>query len=239
MPALTLTMGNLGPRLRARAGFIATTSKIAVRAPFVGALALACGACGGGAAPSAQPAVPERVATLPPAETFDRDWAERTIWRVPVRVALPEARAWRASTSGTFTLLAHPRTQSSLALRVTLAPRLVRPEECEAEARLARPSLPRPEPSTIVEQRVLQVPSGFDVRLTVGVEAEPGGVHGYALAVGAATGRCYVAAFETTSFGPKAAERVADRLAVVVSGVLETMTVPNSERRVPPPTGVK
>jgi len=238
MPARTLTMGNLGPRRGVGPVFGRRSRGQRAGQLAFGAVHLAFFGCGG-VAPSARPPPPANVVTPAVAEAFDRDWAERTIWRVPARVSLPEARAWRASTSGTFTVLEHARTHSVLALRVTLAPRLVRPEQCEAEARLARPSLPRPEPSSIVEQRALAVPLGFDVRLVVGVEAAPGGVHGYALAVGAATGRCYVAAFETASFGPQAAEHVADRLAVVVSGVLETMSVPNSDRRVPPPLGVK
>jgi hypothetical protein len=154
-------------------------------------------------------------------------------------VSLPDASAWHATTSGTFTLLEHAATQSSLALRVTLAPRLVRPEQCEAEARLARPRLPGGDASSVVERRTIGAPAGFDVRLLVGVEPSPRGVHGYAFAVGAATSRCYVAAYETASDGEHAAEIVGERLAVVVSGVLETLRVPGAEGRVQLPPGVE
>jgi hypothetical protein len=64
-------------------------------------------------------------------------------------------------------------------------------------------------------------------------------VHGFALAVGAATGRCYVASFETESAGAGAPGTVADRLAVVVSGVFGTLHVSVAEERVQPPVGVK
>jgi hypothetical protein len=172
-------------------------------------------------------------------EAFDRTWGKRELSRLPAVVTLPDASAWHASTSGSFTVLEHRATHSRLALRVTLASRLVRPEQCEADARLARPSLPGADASGVVERRRLPAPSGFDVRLQVGVEPKRDGVYGYALAVGAATSRCYVAAYETESHGEHAAESVADRLAVVVSGVLETMRLSNAEERVPPPPGVE
>ena len=193
---------------------------------------------GCGSAPARQPPRPA-AAHADPAPVFDRDWGERDLSRVPAIVRLPDAGAWHASASGTFTLLEHHATQSRLALRVWLAPRLVRPEACEADARLVRPSLPGGDVSGVVEARRLEAPAGFDVRLVVGVEPRAGGVHGYALAIGAGTSRCYLAAYETESSGELAAERVAERLAVVVSGVLETLRVPNAAGRVPPPPRVE
>lgn len=160
--------------------------------------------------------------------------------RVPARVELPDARSWHAHASGSFTVLDHASTRSTLVLRVSRAARLVRPEQCEAEARLLRPSLPASDAASIVERRPLEAPPGFDTRLVVGVEPRAGGsVYGFALAVGAATGRCYVASFETESAGAGAPDAVADRLAVVVSGVLGTLHVSTAEERVPPPVGVK
>jgi hypothetical protein len=153
---------------------------------------------------------------------------------------LPDAQSWHAGASGTFTVLVHAGTRSTLALRVGPAARLVKPETCESEARLLRPSLPKLAAGEVVERRTLAAPHGFDTRLVVGVTlADAGRVHGVALAVGAATGRCYVAAFETEGVGPHAAEEVADRLAVVVSGVLETLHVPVAEERAITPAGVK
>src|SRR5262249_52335302 len=128
----------------------------------------------------------------------------------------------------------------TLTLRISPAARLVRPEACEVEARLARRTLPASDPSNTVERRALAAPPGFDTRLVVGVEPRPpASVHGFALAVGAAPGRCFVAAFETESTGAGAAEEVADRLAQVVSGVLETLRIPTADERVTPPTGVE
>lgn len=232
MPAFTLTMGKL-PRSRPRRRFLGGKSLLGV------AIACACG-CGSGSAARAPRAVQPSGVTEPPtaSEGFDRDWAERDLRRVPAIVTLPNARAWHATASGTFTLLEQRSTHSTLALRVTLAPRLVKPEQCEAEARLARPQLPVVDASSVVERRTLAAPSGFDVRLVVGVTPVPNGVHGYALAVGAGTARCYVAAFDTEAVGAAAAQRVAERLAVVVAGTLETLRVPSADLRAAPPAGV-
>jgi len=237
MPTRRLTMGYPAGERRTLPG----SARAAALA--LGVLGLFAGACAGAPASSATPGAPAASAPRPLAPVrggFDRDWAERTLARVPLRLALPDARGWHASVSGTFTVLVHAGSHSSLALRVTRAPRLVRPEACESEARLARPSLPELDASNVVEQRRLAAPLGFDTRLRVAVEpGKDGRVHGVALAIGAATGRCYVAAFETEDAGPRAAEDVADRLAIVVSGVFETLHVPDAEERATPPAGVE
>jgi len=205
-----------------------------------GLLALLLPACGS-PPPAAPPApVARPVAGTPPVRAFDRDWGERSLTRVPARVELPDARRWHAHASGSFTVLEHGPTRSTFALRIARAARLVRPEQCEADARLARPGLPTSDASSVVERRTLAAPSGFDTRLVVAVEPRAGGsVYGFALAIGAATGRCYVACFETESAGPGAPGEVAERLAVVVSGVFETLRVPGAEERAAPPVGVK
>jgi hypothetical protein len=232
MPLAALAMGNLGSNpgtLPRRLG------------PWLGALAVAALSPGcGGASPPPAPPPPVPGAELKSPASLDHGWRERELSRVPVRVRLPDAGAWRAKSSGTFTVLEHAPTRSSLTLRVVLAPRLVRPETCEADARLARPSLPgKSDASAIVEQRTISAPAGFDVRLTVGVEPASNDVRGWAVAVGAATSRCYVAVYETIGIGPRAAPEVADRLALAVSGILETMHVPSADRSILPPVGVE
>ena len=218
MPSRTLTMGN------ARA--------------VLGALLTACSTPPAPAAPPASAPGPSAVTAAQP--DFDHDWGIRTLAPVPARVELPDARSWHAHVSGSFTVLEHGPTRSTLVLRVSRAARLVRPEACEREARLVRPSLPASDASSIVERQSLEAPPGFDTRLVVGVEPRAGGsVHGFALAVGAATGRCYVASFETESAGAGAPGTVADRLAAVVSGVFGTLHVSVAEERVQPPVGVK
>ncbi|HEV8549535.1 MAG TPA: hypothetical protein VGQ57_10915 [Polyangiaceae bacterium] len=205
---------------------------------------MAVAALGGGCtAPESLPTRAQGPAAAEPVAAgreFERDWGERSLARVPAKVTLPDVRAWHAHASGSFTVLEHAPTRSTLTLRVTRAARLVRPEQCEDDARLARRSLPALDPNDIVERRRLAVPRGFDVRLTVLVEPRAtGAVHGVAFAVGAATGRCYVAIYETEAAGAAAAEVVGDRLGLVVSGVLETLRVPEADERVAPPVGVE
>jgi hypothetical protein len=159
---------------------------------------------------------------------------------VPARVSLPEPSTWRASREGSFVVLEQRATDSRILLRVWKAARLVRPAECEREARLLRPALPRVDPVTLLDQRSITAPRGYDVRLAVTVEDDQhGGVRGLALAVGAAVGRCYLAAYETRAEGASAPARVADRLATMVPGFIETVEVEGAEvgasREAPPP----
>lgn len=237
MPSRTLTMGYpAGARRPTPASARARWCAAAV----FGLIASSC-APPSTSASLAAPAAGPASKPLPPVRgSFDREWGERTLARVPVRLKLPDARRWHASASGTFTVLTHAGSRSSLVLRVGRAERRVRPAACEAEARLLRPRLPTVDASSVVEARALAAPRGFDTHVVVAVESgDEGRVHGVALAVGAATGRCYVAAFETEGDGPHAAEDVADRLAVVVSGVFETLHVPDAEERATPPAGVE
>jgi len=231
MPFSELTMGY---RVARRAQPLVLYGILLVLAAAFGA---GCTASESAPPPAHTPAAARPAASAERA--FDREWGERSLARVPAKVTLPDARAWHAHPSGSFTVLEHGPTHSTLTLRVTRAARLVRPEQCEEDARLARPSLPTIDPTNIVERRRLAAPRDFDVRLTVAVELRATGVHGVALAVGAATGRCYVAIYETEASDVSAAEEVGDRLGVIVSGVLETLRVPEADERVSPPTGVK
>lgn len=201
-------------------------------------LFLACGAPPPEVGPP--PAAPAGSNPASDAEFTGVPWSSVELESLPARLSLPEARAWHARRSGTFIELEHAPTDSTLVLRVWRAARLVRPEECEAEARLARSSLPAVEPSLRIDERRLDAPADFDVRLVVGAEPGPrGSVRGSALAVGAGVGRCYLASFETRAEGARAAERVADRLDAMVRGCFETVELESADRRVPPPTGVK
>jgi hypothetical protein len=147
-------------------------------------------------------------------------------------VSLPDPSSWRAARDGSFVVLEQRATSSRIVLRVWKAARLVRPAECEAEARLLRPLLPRVDPVTVLDQRSIAAPRGYDVRLVVTLEEDQErAVRGFALAVGAAVGRCYLAAYETRAEGQSAHERVADRLATVVPGFIETVEVDGAEVR--------
>jgi hypothetical protein len=204
------------------------------------ALALLTGACASSTKPH-EFAGDSSEKRPPIASEFENaPWSRIELDSLPAVVSLPDGRGWHAKRSGSFLVLEHRDSASTITLRLWSAERLVRPEACEAEARLARPALPEVEPGFRIEERRLEAPAGFDVRLVVGAQAGPeASVRGSALAVGAGVGRCYVAAYETHAGGPHAAERVADRLGLVVQGFFETVVLPNAERRVSPPVGVK
>lgn len=208
-----------------------------------GALGLALGVlssfgCAGQPPPSATPPEPREKSL--PADFSTTPFGVVHVASVPADVPLPDVHGWRALTSGSFVRFEHAASASSFTLRVWRAARLVRPAQCEAEARLARPSLPELEPQSLLEERALTTPAGFDVRLRVA--AFPGkssSIRGAALAVGAGIGRCYVAAFETEADGPLAAELIANRLDAMVEGTFAGVRLANAEERVPPPPGVK
>jgi hypothetical protein len=165
-------------------------------------------------------------------DTLPGEFRKVELHAVPALVALPDPSSWRAAREGSFVVLEQRTTSSRIVLRVWKAARLVRPTECEAEARLLRPTLPKTDPTTLLDERSIAAPRGYDVRLFVGVhEAPERGVHGYALAVGAAVGRCYLGVYETWAEGPSAPERVADRLATMVPGFIETLSVEGAEVR--------
>jgi hypothetical protein len=153
---------------------------------------------------------------------------------LPGTIALHDPGRWRATNDGSFTVLEHAPSRSTLTLRVWRSARLVRPEECEAEARLARPTLPRPDPDALVDERALEAPEGFAGSLAVGVEPVPSGTHGFVLGVGAAVGRCFVFAFDTTADGVDAATTVADRLRAAADRIAPSVMLRDVDERVRP-----
>jgi hypothetical protein len=116
----------------------------------------------------------------------------------------------------------------------------VRPVECEAEARLLRPSLPRASADSIIDERPLEAPDEFSGTLVVGVEpSATGATRGYALAVGAAVGRCFVLSFETTADGTDSAGVVGDRLRVAADRIVPRLGFRRVDERVQPERELK
>jgi hypothetical protein len=180
--------------------------------------------------PAADPDAAVTPAAEAPRDAAPGEFRKIELRAVPARVSLPNPGSWRASREGSFVVLEQRTTSSRIVLRVWKAARLVRPAECEAEARLFRPALPRVDPVTLLDERSIAAPRGYDVRLVVAVEEDGrGGVRGLALAIGAAVGRCYLAAYETQAEGASAFERVADRLATMVPGFVETVDIDGAE----------
>ena len=149
----------------------------------------------------------------------------------PIELSLPSKESWQVSDGPTWLVAAHPASASLLAVRTWRADRLVRRSECEAQARLARPSLPIVRDDAVLERRTLGAPLGLDTELVVGVEPTAEGLSGYALTIGASVGRCYVAVFTTAVSGAFAEQEVAKRLGLVVDRILSGVRLRSVDER--------
>ncbi len=149
----------------------------------------------------------------------------------PIELSLPAKETWQLKDGPSWLVAAHPASASLLAVRTWRADRLVRRADCEAQARLARPSLPIVREDALLERRALSAPSGFDTELVVGVEPSAPGIAGYALAIGASVGRCYAAVFSTTVSGAHAELEVAARLGLAVDRILSGVRVRSVDER--------
>jgi hypothetical protein len=100
--------------------------------------------------------------------------------------------------------------------------------------------LPRADPDVIVEERPLEAPRDFSGTLVLGVEPAPhSALRGFALAVGAAVGRCYVLSYETTADGPDAASVVADRLRAAAERLVPSVRLYGVDDRIHPERELK
>jgi hypothetical protein len=201
-------------------------------------LVLATLGCGSPPEPSPPPSAPPS----PVARRADGTlrWGLVELAEIRAVVELYDPERWQPVNGGTFTVLEHAASRSVLVLRVWRATRLVRPVECEAEARLARPSLPRVNADSIIDERPLEAPSEFSGSVVVGVEPSPtGATRGYALAVGAAVGRCFVLAFETSADGNDAAGVVGDRLRAAADRIAPSVQLHRVDERVRPERELK
>lgn len=139
---------------------------------------------------------------------------------LPLELRLPTKSEWRIADGPLWLEAEHAPSASKLAVRTWRSDRIVRRSECEADARLARPSIPPLHEESIVDRRAFAAPAGFDSELVVGVEPSPLGVRGYATVFGASIGFCYAAVFTTTASGGSAEQEVAARLGVAVDEIL-------------------
>jgi hypothetical protein len=124
------------------------TTTSALSAPSVRlALFLACGtlpSCGEPPAPAAPPHAPP-PSTPPPSDAQAR-YGAVALASPPGTILLYDPEHWRARRAGSFTVLEHPSSRSTLAIRLWRAARLVRPADVRSRsaARTPRASTQRP-----------------------------------------------------------------------------------------------
>ena len=150
---------------------------------------------------------------------------------LPIELRLFDKDGWQIKDGPSWLVASQPARESELSFRTWRAERLVRRTDCEAQARLARPTLPVVREEAIVERRALSAPAGFDTELIVGVEPSERGIAGYALAIGSTVGGCYAALFTTEVSGPGADQEVAARLRLVADRVFASVRLRRVDER--------
>jgi hypothetical protein len=176
------------------------------------------------ASPETAPAVRAPGADVPvePGAGFADGFGTVEAQGQELQLLLPNPEGWRVDPTEKLSwVVHHPRSNSALVVRIWHTEMIARPEDCERQARIWRPDLPRPEPAEIVQSSRPRLAGDYDGRLTVGVRSSTRAPNemrwtGYALAFGSAARSCLLLAFCTFAEGPAARRAIADRLALVV-----------------------
>lgn len=207
---------------------------------FLAAPLLTLSGCGG--APVAPAASPPPAPPAAPVETStlqDRGWGVVRAPALGLKLALPEAKAWRPPSArgaaGASFDLRHEPTSTSLVVRRWRASRLPRVEACEAELRARTPSLSMADESNLVSRRDVRVPEGFITRITlVALPGTSSRVAGQAMAIGAGVGECLSVVARTECAGEA---ELAERLRLL-DVALAHIRLTQVEERVPSPEPV-
>lgn len=177
-------------------------------------------ACSSNPGPSPVPS-PTATASAQPSAAPGTDFSTMR-WRAYDSLAqgfsmpLPEDLAWRVEDSKDSWLVAkHAPTKTEIVARMIATDGLANRTRCEAHARELR-TLPEREGAIVIDKRRVDLPSGFDTIVEVGILATTPGrpITGYVLAFGGWAKKCFAYALTTTAIGRGAEEAVGDRLAL-------------------------
>ena len=176
-------------------------------------------------------------ASAPPSATLfpDSGFQRFALARFSLTFELPDGATWRKAPGPGWARFLHAQSGSRLELNLTRAERLVRPEDCEARARLEHPELPQPARDEALDRQRLAVPRGFLTDATLSVsDAAPGTLEGHLIAFGATVSRCFALHFVTPVSGAQAEREVARRLGLVMDRVLPSLALREIDDRVRP-----
>ncbi|EYF08864.1 Hypothetical protein CAP_2725 [Chondromyces apiculatus DSM 436] len=182
-------------------------------------LATACGAPPPPTEPTPTPSSASRPSPPPPPTELNGPLGEHHSARFDLVLPLPDGAGWRVDDATTLWLVAtHAASATTLLLR-TWRPddRGTRPA-CEAQARLWR-DLPGGDGRGIIDQHRVDVPTGFDTEVAIGVTStpeHPALVEGFAVAFGGWSRRCFAYIATTRAQGDTGPALVATRLAAMV-----------------------
>lgn len=177
-------------------------------------------------APSAT-AAPTSAAPLAPPDLSGGVFVSK---RFDARLALPGKEKWRIDDTRTPWLTASQEaTRSNVLLRTWFDENRMTRDRCEERARALRP-IPTRDGATMLEQRRLDVPPGFDTVADVFVQNDPGSdkIYGFVLAFGGNARRCFAYVYVTSESGAGGEARIADRLAQMVERSLATLVFESS-----------
>jgi hypothetical protein len=180
--------------------------------------------------------VPTPVELPQPTDVLTGDPGDfgRVSWRAAgMSLELPNPRGWRQRGElGSF-WLEHPASGSVLKLRYTSAERRSSPSQCADQAARADRSLgPLLELPALEPPAKLTAPSGFEGTVSLALDERENEAKGSVLAVGARTGRCFVAWFTTRAEGTHAMSVVLERLIVLSEHSLPSVRLRSVESRV-------
>lgn len=157
------------------------------------------------------------------APTFARNYRVIHALGQGIEFPLPDAANWRHDRRDERSWVArHRATSSALVVRVFRHDRVARAGDCERQARIWRPDLPRPLPSEVLETGARTFADVYAGELTVFVRragGAGGGLLGHILAFGSDAQSCLMLAFSTEARGPDAESEVALRLSALVHSV--------------------
>lgn len=174
---------------------------------------------------SAPPAASHAAAPAPPpVEPEAREPATVGLVRSArqgLRLPLHELGAWTLDDASSAWLSArNAEEEATLLVRLWSDEQRRNRDKCEAGARELRP-LPALEAMTLLEERSLDVPPGFDTVARVAVRSDgKSGLYGVVLAFGGRARRCFGFVYVTHASGASAERVVGERLARTVETTL-------------------
>lgn len=141
--------------------------------------------------------------------------------RFQLSIPLPDRPGWLlVRDKSSFLVMDHAATRSRLVARIWQEAENMSRQRCEEVARLIRDV---PVNERVIDERVIDVPRGFDTAVSVGFAAAGPGepITGQVLAFGASARWCFAFVYTTRATGPGAERAVGDRLAVIQGLTLE------------------
>ncbi|MEP7125861.1 MAG: hypothetical protein ABJE95_33325, partial [Byssovorax sp.] len=156
--------------------------------------------------------------------------------RFGLKLPLPDGKGWRIDDHDSSWFVArHAASGSELVLKGWREDAVMNRARCEERARFWR-KIPERESADIVEKHAVDVPSGFDTVVEVGViapalmgkKARAGeDLRGVAMAFGGKGRRCFAWIYTTSAGGQGAEVVLGERLATMVQGSLSVTTTVN------------